>query len=115
MTKNSDKTPTPATSEKHRSKDTMDQAMENSMEKGAYLTMNSAGIESRTQRIRLLKDHGKRRIQICFRITEKAWQRLVEVSRLFEMTDTDYAKAVLYKDLGVWTERLDYRRKKRRP
>jgi len=111
---NGDKTPTPATSDKHRSEDTVDEAMENSMEKQPNSTMNSAGIETKTQRIRLLKDHGKRRIQLCFRITEKAWERLVEVSRLFQMTDAEYAKAVLYRDLGVWTERLDYRRKKRR-
>jgi histone deacetylase complex regulatory component SIN3 len=113
-TENNDKIPMLASSEKHRSEGTMTQAMENTMEKQAKLTMNSAGVHSKTQRIRLLKDHGKRRIQICFRITPRAWERLIEVSRLFEMSYTDYAKAILYKDLGVWTERLDYRKKKRR-
>ena len=100
----------PATLEERRMKDTMDEAME----KRTDLTMDSAGIDQKSQRIRLLKDHGKRRIQICFRITEKAWDRLTLISRLFGMKDSDYAKAVLYKDLGVWTERLDYRRRKKR-
>lgn len=101
----SSKTATPATSEKQRSKD--------SMEKAVKTNMDSAGVDEKTQRIKLLRDRGERRIQICFRITEKAWDRLELISRLFGMKDTDYAKAVLYKDLGVWTERLDYRRKKR--
>ena len=114
MSQNGDKTSTLRSSEKHRSEDMVNETMENTMEKQAKLTINSAGVEEKTQRMRLLKDHGKRRIQICFRVTEKAWTRLREISRLFEMSDTDYAKAVLYKDLGVWTERLDYRKKRRR-
>lgn len=84
------------------------------MEKEENSIMNFAGDEENSQRIRLLKDHGKRRIQICFRITETAWHRLVEVAGLFEMEESGYAKACLYKDLGVWTERLDYRKKRRR-
>lgn len=59
----------------------------------------------------LLKDHEKRRLQVSFRIGEHAWERLVEVARLFEMREGEYAKAVLYKDLGVYDERLDRRRK----
>jgi hypothetical protein len=102
--------PIPATSKERRSKDAMDEGME----KQADLTMDCAGIDQKSQRVQLLRDHGKRRIQICFRITEKAWDRLVLISRLFGMKDSDYAKAVLYKDLGVWTERLDYRRRKKR-
>ena len=100
-------------SEERRSKDAMDETTENAMEKQAKSTMDCAGVDEKTQRVRLLKDHGKRRIQICFRITEKAWDRLVEIPRVFGMKDSDYAKAVLYKDLGVWTERLDYRRRKK--
>jgi len=103
-----------ATSEKHGSKDMMPETAENSMEKQPILTMDFAGARENTRRMSLLKDHGKHRIQICFRITEKAWKHLEEISRLFEMTESDYAKACLYKDLGVWTERLDYRRRKRR-
>ena len=110
----SGKTATPATSKEHRSEDTMDEAAGNIMEKQAELTMDSAGVKEKTQRVRLLRDHGKRRIQICFRITSQAFERLLEVSRLFGLKDTDYAKAVLYKDLGLWTERLDYRRRKKR-
>jgi len=103
---NNNKTPTLTTSQLERRKNTMD--------KQSSLTMESACVDEKTQRIRLLKDHGQRRIQLCFRITERAFERLAEVSKLFQMKDTDYAKAVLYQDLGVWTERLDYRRKKRR-
>jgi len=102
---NKTKIPRLASSKKHSSK--------NTMKKQANSPMHSAGIDEKTQRIRLLKDNGKRRIQICFRITEKAWDRLQELSALFEMKDTDYVKAVLYKELGIWTERLDYRKKRR--
>lgn len=104
---------TSAASEKNRSKETMEKTFENSMEKHVKLSMDSAGTHRKNENVRLLKDHGKQRIQICFRITEVAYHRLLEVSKLFEMSDANYAKAVLYKDLGVWTERLDYRRKKR--
>ena len=114
MSQNGDKTSTLRSSEKHRSEDMVNETMENTIEKQAKLTINSAGVEEKTQRMRLLKDHGKRRIQICFRITETAWHRLVEVAGLFEMEESGYAKACLYKDLGVWTERLDYRKKRRR-
>ena len=106
MSQNSGKTPALRSSKKQSSK--------NSMEKEENSIMNFAGDEENNQRIRLLKDHGKRRIQICFRITETAWHRLVEVAGLFEMEESGYAKACLYKDLGVWTERLDYRKKRRR-
>ena len=114
MSQNSGKTPTLRSSEKQCSKDMVNETMENTMEKQAKLTIDFAGDEENSQRTRLLRDHGKRRIQICFRVTEKAWTRLREISRLFEMSDTDYVKADLYKDLGVWTERLDYRKKRRR-
>lgn len=102
-----------AASEKRSSKAMDAQQGQKSMEKRAKSPMNSAGVKPHTQRMGLLKAHGKRRIQICFRITENAWERLTLISRLFEMTESDYTKAVLYKDLGIWTERLDYRRKKR--
>jgi len=75
--------------------------------------MDSAGIEEKGAETGLLKDRGKRRLQICFRVTERAFERLVQVANLFEMETSDYAKAVLYKDLGVWTERIDYRRKRK--
>lgn len=61
----------------------------------------------------LLKDQPdeKRRLQVCFRITEKAWERLVQTARLFEMREGEYCKAVVYRDLGVYDERIDRRRR----
>ena len=61
----------------------------------------------------LLKDQPdeKRRLQVCFRVTEKAWERLVQTARLFEMRESEYAKAVVYRDLGVYGERIDRRRR----
>jgi hypothetical protein len=103
-----------ATSEKHSSEGMMPKTGEKSMEKRPGSTMENAGVKASLQNIRLLKDHGEHRIQICFRITEVAWKRLTELSTLFNMTESDYSKAVLYKDLGCWSERLDYRRRKRK-
>jgi len=53
--------------------------------------------------------HGKRR-QITFRIGPIAEDKLKQVAALFEMKPTKYAKAVLYRDLGVFNEPLDQRR-----
>ena len=54
--------------------------------------------------------YGKR-IQITFRITAVAMDRLERASALFRMTPGEYTKAVLYRDLGVWEEPLDRRRR----
>ena len=53
---------------------------------------------------------GKRR-QITFRIGPIAQDRLEHAAALFNMKPTEYAKAVLYKDLGVFNEPLDQRRR----
>ena len=58
----------------------------------------------------LMEKHGKRR-QITFRIGPIAWQRLQEVAALFHMKPAEYAKAVLYKNLNVFNEPLDQRRR----
>lgn len=54
--------------------------------------------------------YGKR-IQITFRITAVAMDRLERAAGLFRMTPGEYTKAVLYRDLGVWEEPLDQRRR----
>jgi len=56
-------------------------------------------------------DHGKRR-QITFRISEVAQDRLQRAASLFNMKPAEYAKAVLYRDLGVFDEPLDKRRRR---
>ena len=38
-------------------------------------------------------------------------QRLQETAELFNLPPSEYAKAVLYRDLGVFTEPLDQRRR----
>jgi hypothetical protein len=54
--------------------------------------------------------YGKRR-QVTFRIGPIAQEKLEQAAGLFNMKPTEYAKAVLYKDLGVFNEALDQRRK----
>ena len=54
--------------------------------------------------------YGKRR-QVTFRIGPIAQERLERASELFDMKPSQYAKAVLYRDLGVFNEPLDRRRR----
>ena len=54
--------------------------------------------------------YGKRR-QITFRIGPVAQDRLKRAASLFNMKPTEYAKAILYKDLGIFDEPLDQRRR----
>jgi hypothetical protein len=54
--------------------------------------------------------YGKRR-QITFRIGEIAQEKLEQVAALFNMKPSEYAKAVLYRDLGVFHEPLDKRKR----
>lgn len=56
-------------------------------------------------------DHGKRR-QITFRISEVVEDRLQRAASLFNMKPAEYAKAILYCDLGVFDEPLDKRRRR---
>jgi hypothetical protein len=53
----------------------------------------------------------EKRRQITFRIGPIAQDRLEQAATLFNMKPTEYAKAVLYKDLGVFNESLDQRRR----
>jgi hypothetical protein len=54
--------------------------------------------------------YGKRR-QITFRIGPIVQDRLERAAALFNMKPCEYAKALLYKDLGVFDEPLDKRRR----
>ena len=56
--------------------------------------------------------YGKRR-QITIRIGPIAADRLRQVAELFDMKPATYVKALIYKDLGIFNEPLD-RRKRRR-
>ena len=60
----------------------------------------------------------RKRVQISFRLTELAWERLKQAAELFNMEPSTYAKAVLYRDLGLFKEPVDQRsrrwRKKQR-
>jgi len=55
--------------------------------------------------------YGKKRRQVSFRISELAETRLRQNAALFELPPSEYAKAVLYRDLGVFGEPLDRRRR----
>jgi len=56
-----------------------------------------------------LERKGERR-QITFRITPLAEERLKQAAFLFHLTPAQYAKAVLYKDLGLFQEPIDRRK-----
>jgi len=54
--------------------------------------------------------YGKRR-QITFRISPLAEERLRQAAELFNLEPAQYAKAVLYRDLGLFQEPIDQRRR----
>ena len=54
--------------------------------------------------------YGKRR-QITVRIGPVCQDRLKRAAALFNMKPSEYAKAVLYRDLGIFDEPLDQRRR----
>lgn len=54
--------------------------------------------------------YGKRR-QITFRIGPIVQDRLVRTAALFNLKPCEYVKALLYKDLQVFDEPLDQRRR----
>jgi len=54
--------------------------------------------------------YGKRR-QVTFRIGPIAEDRLQQVAALFDMKPSEYAKAILYRDIGVFNEPLDQRKR----
>lgn len=57
-----------------------------------------------------MEKYGKRR-QISFRIGSLAQERLKQVAALFNLKPSQYVKALLYKDLGIFNEPLDQRRR----
>jgi hypothetical protein len=59
----------------------------------------------------LHEKYGKR-IQITFRITENAAERLKQTAELFNFKNpSQYVKAMLYRELGLFTEPVDMRRR----
>ena len=53
----------------------------------------------------------EKRYQITFRISKLAKERLEMVAELFNMRPSQYVKALLYKDLGLFHEPIDRRRR----
>jgi hypothetical protein len=59
----------------------------------------------------LHEKYGKR-IQVTFRITENAYDRLQQVAQLFNFRNpSQYVKAMLYRELGLFNEPIDNRRR----
>jgi len=56
-----------------------------------------------------------KRHQITFRIDPIAKERLEQVAELFGLRPSQYVKALLYKDLGIFNIPIDRRRRRRRP
>jgi site-specific DNA-adenine methylase len=70
-------------------------------------------IESETWKdgkMRQDEKYGPRR-QVSFRIGPVCEDRLARAAALFNMNSSNYAKAVLYKDLGIFDEPPDRRRR----
>lgn len=61
-----------------------------------------------------ISDKYGRRKQISFRVGPCALERLEQVADLFHMKASEYAKALLYAQLGVFNEPPDRRTKKQR-
>ena len=59
-------------------------------------------------------DKKHRRHQICIRIGPLANERLQQVAEMYDMKPRTYVKALLYKDLGIFNEPLDRRKRRRR-
>jgi hypothetical protein len=57
-------------------------------------------------------DKKEKRTQISFRLTERAYYRLKQCADLFNMESSQYAKAVLYRELGLYEEPVDQRRRR---
>jgi len=58
----------------------------------------------------LSREKYERRRQITFRITALAEEKLKQVAELFNLTPAQYAKACLYRDLGLFLEPIDRRK-----
>jgi hypothetical protein len=56
-------------------------------------------------------DKGQKRRQITFRIGPLCLERLEKVAELFNMTASQYAKAILYREMQVFSESPDNRRR----
>jgi hypothetical protein len=54
----------------------------------------------------------EKRIQISFRLTERAFYRLKQCADLFNMEPSQYVKSVLYRELGLYEEPVDQRRRR---
>jgi len=59
-------------------------------------------------------DPPEKRLQVTFRVSDAAYTRLLQVAKLFHLQPAQYAKAVLYRDLGCYLEPLDRRRREHR-
>ena len=61
-------------------------------------------------KIKVLEKHGKQHL-VALRVSPKAMERLKQISQLYHLKPGSYMKAVLYRDLGLWDELMDLRRK----
>jgi hypothetical protein len=63
-------------------------------------------------KLTIQEKYGPRR-QITFRLGPIAQERLEQTSELFHMKPSEYAKALIYRELGVFDESPDLRRRKK--
>jgi hypothetical protein len=59
-------------------------------------------------------DKGAKRLQISFRIGVLAEERLQQVAELFNMKPSAYVKSMLYRELQIFNESTDMRRRSKR-
>lgn len=103
MTKeNNDARPIPATIEFHNRMDRRRRATEHILDE----PYADSQILDESQR------HGKPH-QVIFKISPFAFKVLEETAALFTMNPNRYVKTILYRDLGLYHESMDQRRKKR--
>ena len=64
----------------------------------------------RIEVIETMEKYGKRRV-VHYRVPENVWDRLKQVAELFNLSPSQYAKAVLYLHLNMLNVPLDRRRR----
>jgi hypothetical protein len=74
------------------------------------MSCSKTAVQGGIENMGRFEKHGKRR-QITFRIGPIAEDRLKQAAFLFNLKPSEYAKAVVYKDLGIFDEPLDQRRR----
>ena len=65
--------------------------------------------DKRLRELQVEAEKSKARVQVNFRISPFAMEKLRQAATLFDLEPSQYCKAVIFKDLGIFSEPLDMR------